>query len=101
MKQRLNLDIKGPNYTLLKEIFKIRDFRETSEILASFGFKNLDKQAFTFKIIFIGMLFRFDIPFILSELESKEELRKYFNISEVLTLIKFTKLYHFKTQIIS
>ena len=56
---------------------------ETSEILASFGFKNLNKQVFTFKIIFISMLFGLDIPFILSELESKEKLRKYFNISEV------------------
>ena len=85
MKHRLNLDIKDPNYCLLKEIFKIMDSRETSEILASFGFKNLDKQVFTFKIIFIGMFFGFDISFILSELESKEELRKYFNISEVLS----------------
>ena len=29
------------------------------------------------------MFFGLDIPFILSELESKEKLRKYFNISEV------------------
>ena len=43
MKHRLNLDIRDPNYTLLKEIFKIIDSRETFEILASFGFKNLDK----------------------------------------------------------
>ena len=83
MKYRLNLDIKDPNYTLLKEIFKIMDCRETSEILASFGFKNLEKQVFTFKIIFISMFFGLDIPFILSKLESKEKLRKYFNISKV------------------
>ena len=83
MKHRLNLDIKDPNYTLLKEIFKIIDSRETSEILASFGFKNLDKLVFTFKIIFISMFFGLDIPFILNELESKEKLRKYFNISKV------------------
>ena len=83
MKHRLNLDIKDPNYTLLKEIFKIMDSRETSEILAPFGFKNLDKLVFTFKIIFISMFFVLDIPFILSELESKEKLRKYFKISKV------------------
>ena len=83
MKHRLNLDIKDPNYTLLKEIFKIMDSRETSEILAPFGFKNLDKLVFTFKIIFISMFFGLDIPFILSELESKEKLRKYFKISKV------------------
>ena len=101
MKHRLNLDIKDPNYTLLKEIFKIMDSRETSRILASFGFKNLDKQVFTFKIIFISMFFGLDIPFILSELESKEKLRKYFNISEVLSADQvYKKLYHFKTQII-
>ncbi|SEK52804.1 hypothetical protein SAMN05216439_1047, partial [Methanobrevibacter gottschalkii] len=29
MKHRLNLDIKDPNYILLKEIFKIMDSRET------------------------------------------------------------------------
>ena len=44
MKHRLNLDIKDPNYTLLKEIFKIMDSRETSEILTSFGFKRLEKN---------------------------------------------------------
>jgi len=83
MKHRLNLDIKDPNYTLLKEIFKIMDSRETSEILTSFGFKSLKKQKFTFKIIFISMFFGLDIPFILNELESKEKLCKYFNISKV------------------
>ena len=50
MKYRLNLDIKDPNYILLKEIFKIMDSRETQEILSSFGFKNLNNQPVTFKI---------------------------------------------------
>ena len=39
MKHRLNLDIKDPNYTLLKEIFKIKDFRKSAEILASADLK--------------------------------------------------------------
>ena len=85
MKHRLNLDIKDPNYTLLKEIFKIMDSRKSSEILASCGFKNLNKQIMTFKIIFISMFFGLDIPFILNELEFKKELRDYFKISEILT----------------
>ena len=46
MKHRLNLDINDPNYTLLKEIFKIMDFRKSAEILASCGFKNLNNQLF-------------------------------------------------------
>ena len=46
MKHRLNLDIKDPNYTLLTEIFKIRDCRETSEILSSFGLKNLETSIY-------------------------------------------------------
>ena len=98
MKHRLNLDIKDPNYSLLKEIFKIMDCRESSEILASCGFKNINKQVFTFKIIFISMFFGLDIPFILNELESKEKLRKYFNISEVLSADKFIKIFHSKIQ---
>ena len=98
MKHRLNLDIRDPNYTLLKEIFKIIDSRETFEILASFGFKNLDKQVFTFKIIFISMFFGLDIPFILSELESKENLRKYFNISEVLSADQVYKIFSLQNQ---
>ena len=93
MKHRLNLDIKDPNYTLLKEIFKIMDSRETSEILASFGFKNLDKQVFTFKIIFIQMFFGLDIPFILNELETKKELQNYFNISEILSADQVYKIF--------
>ena len=75
MKHRLNLDIKDPNYTLLKEIFKIMDSRKSSEILASYGFKNLNKQIITFKIIFISMFFGLDIPFILNELESKKNFK--------------------------
>ena len=49
MKHRLNLDIKDPNYILLKKIFKIIDFRKSLQILASYGFKNLNKQIFAFK----------------------------------------------------
>ena len=39
MKHRLNLDIKDPNYTLLKKIFKIIDSRKSLEILASMALK--------------------------------------------------------------
>ena len=93
MKHKLNLDIRDPNYTLLKEIFKIMDSRKSAEILASYGFKNLNKQIFTFKIIFISMFFGLDIPFILNELESKKELREYFKISEVLTADQVYKIF--------
>lgn len=85
MKHRLNLDKKDPNYTLLKDIFKIMDSRESKKILASYGFKNINKTIFTFKIIFISMFFGFDVTFIINELQSKKRLCKYFNISEVLT----------------
>ena len=70
MKHRLNLDIKDPNYTLLKEIFKIMDSRKSSEILASYGFKNLNRTIFAFKIIFIRRFFGIDIPFNLNEFKS-------------------------------
>ena len=93
LKHRLNLDIRDPNYTLLKEIFKIMDSRKSAEIFASCGFKNLNKQIFTFKIIFISMFFGLDIPFILNEFESKKELRKYFKISEVLTADQVYKIF--------
>ena len=39
------------------------------------------------------MFFGLDIPFILSELESKENLRKYFNISEVLSADQVYKIF--------
>lgn len=98
MKHRLNLDIKDPNYTLLKEIFKIMDSRETSEILTSFGFKSLKKQKFTFKIIFISMFFGLDIPFILNELESKKSFVNTLIFLKFGVQIKFIKLYHSKIQ---
>ena len=93
MKHRLNLDKKDPNYTLLKEIFKIMDSRESKKILASYGFKNLNKTIFAFKIIFIGMFFGIDIPFILNELRLKKELCRYFNISEILTADQVYKIF--------
>ena len=93
MKHRLNLDIKDPNYILLKKIFKIIDFRKSLQILASYGFKNLNKQIFAFKIIFISMLFGLDISFILNELESKKELRDFFQISEISTADQVYKIF--------
>ena len=93
MKHRLNLDKKDPNYTLLKEIFKIMDSRESKKILASYRFKNLNKTIFAFKIIFIGMFFGIDIPFILNELRLKKELCRYFNISEILTADQVYKIF--------
>ena len=93
MKHRLNLDIKDPNYTLLKKIFIIIYFRKSLEILASYGFKNLNKQIFAFKIIFISMFFGLDISFILNELESKKELQDYFKISEILTADQVYKIF--------
>ena len=93
MKHRLNLDIKDPNYILLKKIFKIIDFRKSLQILASYGFKNLNKQIFAFKIIFISMFFGLDISFILNELESKKELRDFFQISEISTADQVYKIF--------
>ena len=93
MKHRLNLDIKDPNYILLKKIFKIIDSRKSLQILASYGFKNLNKQIFAFKIIFINMLLGLDISFILNELESKKELRDFFQISEISTADQVYKIF--------
>ena len=90
---QIKFSIKDPNYTLLKEIFKIRDYRKSSEILASYGFKNLNKQILSFKIIFIQILFGLDIPFILNELETKKELQNYFNISEILSADQVYKIF--------
>ena len=93
MKHRLNLDIKDLNYILLKKIFKIIDSRKSLQILASYGFKNLNKEIFSFKIIFISMFFGLDISFILNELESKKELRNFFQISEILTVDQVYKIF--------
>lgn len=39
------------------------------------------------------MFFDLDILFILNELKSKKELRKYFNISEVLSVTQVYKIF--------
>ena len=39
------------------------------------------------------MFFDLDIQFILNELKSKKELRKYFNISEVLSATQVYKIF--------
>ena len=63
------------------------------KILASDGLKNLNKQIFAFKIIFISMFFGLDISFILNELESKKELRDFFQISEISTADQVYKIF--------
>ena len=69
------------------------DSRKTKEILSPYGFKNLNNQIFAFKIIFISMFFGLDTKFILKELETKKRLRKYFNISEVLSANQVYKIF--------
>ena len=44
MKHRLNLDIKDPNYNLLKEIFKIMDSRKSDSFKNFVDLKFFDEN---------------------------------------------------------
>ena len=44
------------------------------------------------------MLFGLNIPFILNELKSKKDLRKYFNINEILTTNHVYKIFSKQNQ---
>ena len=44
------------------------------------------------------MFFGLDIPFIINELKSKKELRKYFNINEILTADQVYKIFSQQNQ---
>lgn len=85
----LNLDKSDPNYILLKEIFKIIDSRKSSQIIASKGIKNNKKFKDMLKTYFISSFFGYTISFVLKQLNSKNELLKYFNIDYVWEPQKF------------
>lgn len=89
MKHSLNIDKSDFNYILLKEIFKIIDLRKSEQIIASQGVKNIKKFTDTLKILFISIYFEYDISFVIKEVNSKKDVREYFNISNTFESQKF------------
>ena len=81
MNHSLNFDKSDSNYILLKEIFKIIDLRKSEQIIASQGINNIKKFTDALKILFISIFFGYEISYVINEVNTKNKLRKEFNIS--------------------
>ena len=84
MMHNLNLDKNDPNYVMLNKIFKIIDSRRSQQIFTSNGFKNTKKLRTVIKTQFICMFFDLPTEFVVKNLKSRNKLRKFFKIDQVL-----------------
>ena len=83
MQHHLNYSKEDPNYILLGKTFKIIGFRKTMTIMASKGVKKVNFMILSIKIMFTAMFFNTTVEFVVQELKRDEELRKFFEISDV------------------
>ena len=84
MMHNLNLDKNDPNYVMLNKIFKIIDSRRSQQIFTSNGFKNTKKIITVIKTQFICIFFDLPTEFVVKNLKSRNKLRKFFKIDQVL-----------------
>jgi hypothetical protein len=83
MQHHLNYSKEDPNYILLSKTFKIIGSRKAMTIMASKGVKKVNFMILSIKIMFTAMFFNTTVEFVVQELKRDEELRKFFEISDV------------------
>ena len=83
MKSPLIYDQRDFKWILLSNILKIFDSRRTRQEIAKQGFKSLNKSVLILKILFISLFFSTNISYVLKELETRPELRKFVDITTV------------------
>lgn len=79
----LIIDRKDPKWVLLGEILKIFDSRRTRQEIAKQGIIPVKKAIIMLKIVLISIYFSKDVSYVLKELKSRSELRKFANIGHV------------------
>ncbi len=78
----LIVDSKDAKWNILKEVLKIFDSRRARQELAKSGIR-VQKGVEVLKIVLTAMFFSLQISYVVSELNAREELRRFLNIEEV------------------
>jgi hypothetical protein len=91
MKHHLNYSKEDPNYILLGKIFKIIGSRKAKTIMASKDVKNVNMMILSVKINFTAIFFNTTMEFVVNELKRDNQLRKFFEISEVPNALQISE----------
>ena len=91
MQLHLNLVKKDPHYILLGKIFKIIGSRPAKRIMASNGIKNVNMMVLSIKILFVAIFFNLTVQFVVQDLKSNEDLRKFLEITEVPDAVQISE----------
>ena len=83
MKSPLIYDQRDFKWNLLGDILKIFDSRRVKQEIARQGIKPALKAGVAFRILIISLFFSTDISYVIKELKSKEELRKFAGVVNV------------------
>lgn len=83
MKSPLIYDQRDSKWKLLGEMLKIFGSRRVKQEIAKHGLKPADKAGIMFRVMIISMFFSLDVSYVLNELKTWEELRKFSGVLDV------------------
>jgi hypothetical protein len=83
MEPPLVLDRNDPKWKLLEEILKIFDSRRVKQEMVKEGIKPLARAGAMLRISLIAMFFSLEIAYVLRELETRKELRRFAGVIDV------------------
>ncbi len=94
----LNPDSKDPIWTLFGKVIKLIDSRNFQQELARNGLKSIDKYQTMIKIMLLASYFDLEVSHVHFEVKSREKLRKFLNINNLLTLKQVREVYSRKNE---
>jgi len=79
----LVIDEKDPKWILLKKILDIITSRRVKQEMAKQRIAPVNLAGAMFKIVLIAMFFSVDITYVVSELQKREELRRFAKLGKI------------------
>jgi hypothetical protein len=89
----LNPDLKDPIWILFSKVIKLIDGRTFQQELARNGFKSIKKHRSMLKIVLLSSYFEMYVSDVFNNVEIRPRLRKFLNITELLSLKQVRELY--------
>ncbi|WP_263640982.1 transposase [Methanobrevibacter arboriphilus] len=94
MKIPMNPDKKDPVWNMFSKILKLIDSRTFQEELARDNFTSTNKHQLMLKLVLLSIFFQLDLSYVYDQVESREKLRKFLNINDLLSLKQIREIYH-------
>ncbi|MDR3062630.1 MAG: hypothetical protein LBU40_00635 [Methanobrevibacter sp.] len=93
MKIPMNPDKKDPVWSMFSKILKLIDSRTFQEELARNDFKSIKKHQMMFKLVLLSIFFQLDVSYVHNQVKDNENLRKFLNIDNLLSLKQTREIY--------